>query len=182
MLELTFAVLLLFSTVVVHEAGHWMLLNRYGVRVLCVGLGLGPDIVKLGKLRVGMLPIGASVTPDPIAFAALTARQRLWVSLAGPWMSAMYATALLAASLAVTPGSAAQHALVLLSNLNWLLAGINLLPVPPLDGFRALEYWRESTGRPLSAKVRSVAYRLGNGLVFGVGFAAIGCILGRSYL
>lgn len=182
MLELVFALLLLLSTVVVHEAGHWMLLRRYGVRILSVSLGLGPDLVKAGRFKVGMLPIGASVTPDPVAFAALAPWQRVWVALAGPWMSAMYATALLAASLVIAPNAPAHHGLVLLSNLNWLLAGLNLLPVPPLDGFRALEYWLEATGSPLSNRVQQAAYRLGNGLVFGFGFAAIGAVLARNYL
>ena len=180
MLELVLAGLLLFSSVLLHEAGHWMLLRRYGVDVVRIGLGLGPDLLRIGKFRVGMLPIGASVTPNPAQFEALSPARRLWVALAGPWMSAMYATALLVAALALPAGHARQG-LVLLSNLNWLLAGVNLLPIPPLDGFRALEYWLELRRTPLSNRVRNVAYRLGNGLVFGFGFAAIGLALGRGY-
>lgn len=182
MLELILASLLVASSVVVHEAGHWMLLRRFGVRIVSVGLGLGPDLARIGRLRVGMLPIGASVTPDARQFEALSPGQRLWVALAGPWLSAMYAVALLMSALALPEDLPAHRALALLSNLNWLLAGLNLLPIPPLDGFRALEYWLELTGRPLSLRLRNYAYRLGNGLVFGFGFAAVGMVLAREYL
>lgn len=163
------AVFLLLSTLVFHEMGHWVALRRYGVRVQEFWFGLGPMIARIGPLRVGMLPIGGAVVPHYESYRALSARQRMNVALAGPAASVLYGAALAAAALAGlnTPG---MVGLLMLAGFNFFLAGLNILPVPPLDGFQALAAWRESVGRPFQPKTLGWAFRLGNGMVYGIGF------------
>lgn len=166
------AILLLLSALVIHEMGHWAVLRRYGVGVREFWLGLGPVIAHIGPLRVGMLPIGGAVVPHPESYFALSARQRMHVALAGPAASALYGAALAAAALAglEAPG---MVGLLMLAGLNFFLAGLNILPIPPLDGFQAWAAWRESVGRPFRPATMGWAFRLGNGVVYGIGFLVL---------
>jgi len=180
MLELGFIMLLgavlALTPLVFHEMGHWVALRRFNVPVTEYWMGLGPVLLRLGKLRVGMLPIGGAVVPHAEQYAALSAKEKLIVTLAGPFASLLYAVV----SLGVwylersMPGS---DALWLIGTLNLLLAGLNMIPVPPLDGFQAWVQFRELQGRPLSALTLGRAYRFGNGLVYGVGFFVLGLAL-----
>lgn len=180
MLELGFIMLLgavlALTPLVFHEMGHWVALRRFQVPVTEYWMGLGPLLFRWGKLRVGMLPIGGAVVPNPPLYSKLSARQKLIVALAGPSASLLYA----AVSLLVwyqarsMPGA---DSLWLIGMLNLLLAGLNMVPVPPLDGFQAWVQWREIQGRPFSASTLGRAYRIGNGLVYGIGFFVLGLAL-----
>ena len=175
-LDLAIAVFLTLSPLVLHEMGHWMVLRRYGVEVREVWLGLGPKLYEAGWLRFGMLPIGGAVVPDPAAYAALAPMQRVWVALAGPLTSLAYGVVLLGIWLAA-PDVVGVSALKLIAQLNFALALANIVPIPPLDGFHALSEWLAHRGRPLSPRTLNVATRLGNGMVYGIGFAILGTAL-----
>ena len=163
------AVGLLLSALMFHETGHWAALKRYRVDVREFWFGLGPMIARIGPLRVGLLPIGGAVVPHHESYRALSARQRMHVALAGPAASVVYGAALAVAALAGldTPG---MTGLLMLAGFNFFLAGLNILPVPPLDGFQALAAWREMVGKPFAPRTLGWAFRLGNGVVYGVGF------------
>lgn len=156
-----------------HEVGHWVVLRRLGVPVAEYWLGLGPMLFKLGRFRVGMLPIGGAVVPEPAPYAKLTAPQKMAVALAGPIASLWYAGIALCVWW-VNQELAGAQGLWLVSMLSMVLAGVNLLPIPPLDGYQAYVNWREIQGRPLSALWLNRAERLGSGLVYGVGFWVLG--------
>jgi membrane-associated protease RseP (regulator of RpoE activity) len=149
--------------------GHWVVLTRLKVPVLEWWAGLGPAICRIGRFRIGMLPIGACVYPEPQRYAALTPRQRMAVALGGPIGSAVYGLALLAASSRVEV-PVGQQGLEALAVANFAIALFNLLPIPPMDGFHLLESLLEHVRRPLSDKAKAASYRLGNGLVYGLGF------------
>lgn len=173
---LTLAITLLLSPLLIHELGHWALLRRNGVPVTEAWIGLGPVILRLGRLRVGLLPIGAAVLPEPQAFDRIAPLTKVWVALAGPIASFAYGVALLAMALAL-PGTADHSTaklLIPIASLSFFLGGLNLVPVPPLDGFQAYRYWREHKLQPFPEKVQSLATRFGNGLVYGIGFFALG--------
>ncbi len=180
MLELSFIIFLgaalALTPLVFHEMGHWVALHRRRVPVVEYWLGLGPVLFRWKKLRVGMLPIGGAVVPEPERYAALSAADKLTVALAGPAASLLYALVAMVVWYVdrTLPGA---QALWLIAMLNLLLAGVNMLPVPPLDGFQALVQWQELRGKPFSATTLSRAYRLGNGLVYGVGFFVLGLAL-----
>lgn len=145
----------LVVSVVLHEVAH-----------AAVALGFGDDTARrAGRLSLNpvrhvdpfgtvLLPLLLAVTsgtvfgwarPVPVDTARLR-RPRdhaLLVSLAGPAVNV--ALALLAAELlrAVAPGSApddlAVQASAALGVVNVVLAGFNLLPIPPLDGSAVVE-------------------------------------------
>lgn len=176
--NVTMALFLVITPLILHEMGHWAVLRRYGVGVTEHWLGLGPVLFRLGKVRVGMLPIGAAVVPDEAGFAKLSPRQRMNVALAGPAVSFLYG----AAGLLVwwfNRSSSFEDGLFQIAMLNFLLAGVNLLPIPPLDGFQALAAWLEHRKTPMSSQRMALAQRLGNGLVYGIGFFVIGLALVR---
>ena len=176
-MELVLALFLVMSPLVFHEMGHWVALNRLKVPVEEFWLGLGPQILRVGRARVGMLPIGGAVVPGAAAYAALHPRQRMAVCLAGPLASVLYGLVLVAvwAWAADAPGASGLFGI---AGLNFFLAAVNIVPVPPLDGFGALAAWKEAQGRPFAPSTLNLAYRLGNGMVYGIGF----CILGLALL
>lgn len=175
---LFFGLFLAVAPLVFHEMGHWAVLSRYGVPVTEYWLGLGPVLFRWKKFRIGMLPIGGAVVPDSTQYAALAPGQRMAVALAGPAASALYGLVALAGWYFFQNGKHTE-VLYLIAMCNFALAGLNLLPVPPLDGFQALCSWLEMDNRPLSQRALGWAYRAGNGLVYGVGFMLLGLALLR---
>lgn len=179
---LSLAILLLvaclyaLTPLIFHEMGHWVVLKRYGVPVQEYWLGLGPAFMHLKKLRVGMLPIGGAVVPEPDKYATLSDKQKFWVAAGGPLASVIYGVAAMGLYLALahTPGAEILRSIAL---LNFVLAGINALPIPPLDGFQVLAHWRASKGNPIPPTVLGYAHRVGNGLVYGIGFMILGSVL-----
>lgn len=116
----------IFACVVLHEFGHTLMAERYGIRTLDITL-----LPISGIARLERLP------DDP--------REELRVALAGPAMNLAIAAGLLVWSRifqAVAPSSEVVMVGVrLLSDLMWInigLAAFNMLPAFPLDGGRAL--------------------------------------------
>ncbi len=177
-MALLLSILLVLSPLVVHEMGHWAVLHRYRVPVIQYWLGLGPALLHLGSLRIGMLPIGGAVVPEPQAWGALAPRSKMWVALAGPLLSLAYALVLLGAWY-LLPVAHGWDALLGVAGLSAFIAVVNLVPVPPLDGFQALAAWREDRGVPFSARTMHVAHRLGAGMVYGVGFFVLAKVFFR---
>ena len=175
---LLFSILLVLSPLVVHEMGHWAVLHRYRVPVIQYWLGLGPALLHVGQLRIGMLPIGGAVVPEPQAWAQLEARSKMWVALAGPLLSFAYALVLLGAW-SLLPAARGWDALLGVAGLSAFIGAVNLVPIPPLDGFQALAAWRESSGRPFSERTMGLANRLGAGMVYGVGFFVLAKVFFR---
>lgn len=175
-LIMTLAVLLVLSPLLVHEAGHWALLTRYKVPVVEYWAGLGPVILRFGRLNIGMLPIGGAVVPEPVAYSKLSPKQQLLVALAGPFASFCFGVVLhlVAAYSTSSPSVTALHQL---ANLNFFLAAVNLLPIPPLDGFHAYLSYLRMRGVSLTSQRMEYFSRVGNGLIFGVGFWVVGWAL-----
>lgn len=170
------SVFLVATPLLFHEVGHWVALTRYKVPTVQFWCGLGPVIFRYKRLNIGLLPIGGAIVPEPARFERLRPWQRLIVALSGPFASFLYG-AILWCSALLAQDSNAHGILLQLSYLNFILAGVNLLPIPPLDGFHALVSYREMTARPMSVKTKDITYRLGNGLLYGVGFLVVGWFL-----
>lgn len=172
------AALLALTPLIFHEVGHWVALRRLDVEVKEYWLGLGPAVLKWGRLRVGLLPIGGAVVPDPLPYAALTHKERMQVALAGPAASLLYGVIALLVFYG-SVGLQGVQGLKSIAMLNFLLAAVNLVPIPPLDGFQALSSWMEHRKTPFSNSTLNITARLGNGLVYGVGFFVLGMTLIR---
>lgn len=116
----------IFACVVLHEFGHALMAERYGIRTLDITL-----------LPIGGIARLEGLPNDP--------RKELRVALAGPAVNVAIAAALMISSslfqVAAPSSEAVTVGVRLLSNLMWInigLAAFNMLPAFPLDGGRAL--------------------------------------------
>jgi Zn-dependent protease len=165
---------MLTACVVLHELGHGIMARRFGVGVR--------DIV--------LLPIGGMARLEASAEPAASAR--IAIALAGPTVNGALAAAVLPLLWFVSGArDAGPSALfrewghlspagfvgaVVVANL--ALAGLNLLPVVPLDGGLALRAAVErAVGRPGAARVMAVI-----GMAAGAGLAVAGLILTTWWL
>lgn len=164
-----FAIFLLLSPLLFHEMGHWVVLHRYKVPVKQFWFGLGPLILKIKHLHIGMLPIGGAVVPDETLYNRLSPQQKMNVALGGPIASLIYGLALLGATQLGAP-KAGVLGLELLAYLNFVFAFFNLIPIPPLDGFHVLSAWYDKKGASFPSWIHHLAHRVGNGFMYGLGF------------
>jgi Zn-dependent protease/CBS domain-containing protein len=118
-------VMALFGCVVLHELGHALVAQRYGIRTRSITL----------------YPIGGIASLETLP----RPRQELWIALAGPAVNVVIAGALYAA-LRLT-GQPAHFTLIIdskagfmtqLMSANLILAVFNMLPAFPMDGGRVL--------------------------------------------
>ncbi len=148
----------LFSSVLLHEAGHALMARRYGI----------------GTQEIVMLPIGglARLERQP------KAGEEFWVAFAGPLVNFFLGLALLGAAYWTGGGVAVGHWLEaadtnIVSRLavaNLVLALFNLLPAFPMDGGRVL--------RSLLAERRSFEHATRITARIGTGIAALMALLG----
>lgn len=168
------AIFILLTPILFHEVGHWLFLKKSKVPVKEVWLGLGPVILNCKKLKIGMLPLGAAVVPCPIQFEKISPMEKIKIALAGPAFSLLYALICLIIWFFNINEDYAFKGFLWLAWLNVVIAFLNLLPIPPLDGFRAVVHYREHVNKPINEKTLSMAYRAGNGFLYGVGFFVLG--------
>ncbi len=163
------ALLFFLSPLIIHELGHWMALRRYRIPVREVGLGFGPRIFRYRRFSVRLLLIGAFVLPEPGPFQAAAPAERLWVALAGPAANFLYAGVLMLAGLLQGAGTPAARGLLAVAALNWALGWLNLIPIPPLDGWVVLESSLRMMGFTPSERWVHWTRRIGSALLYGIG-------------
>jgi len=161
-LEVTAALALLVSVLLIHELGHWCFLRYFQIPIREVGFGFGPNLGRIHNVVLRLIPLGAYVSPDPEKWTAASARQRLVVALAGPLANLTYAGSL------QWFGSPVDPLLDLLIKFNLLVAALNMLPVPPLDGWEALTSLSTLGGYPPSQQAQYWSVRIGNGFIWGL--------------
>ena len=132
LLILLAAVWLVFSSsFLAHELGHACAARCLGYQAGRVEIGFGPGI-RLRNVTFRGIPIQAAVQilGNPTGWRASA------IALAGPVASLLLGSALLL--LGAAPGL--LHGLLQgIGGLNVAIGLFNLLPVPPLDGWRAIE-------------------------------------------
>lgn len=142
--------LCMLSAAAVHEAGHLLLLSHFGVSVQCIRLCFSGAVIDAPKV------------------ARLSYGKELLVTLGGIGSNVLAAlfSAAVARYFAFSP-------LYVFSGANALLAIYNLLPVPPLDGARALWLVAAYFLSPMSADTISAAV----GLLVSAALLALGLYL-----
>jgi membrane-associated protease RseP (regulator of RpoE activity) len=164
----------------VHELGHLLAARHYGVKVLSLSVGFGPQLISftdnLGtswKLRA--IPIGGSCVIDDNSklknspaekranskFRLRNLQQRAVILAAGPIFNLAFAAsiALLATIMCRTcglyyreVGSLGAAIARLMAEFSVAIALFNLLPFMPLDGGRlCLTAFEAGIGRPMSS-------------------------------
>lgn len=129
-------------SICIHEASHARMAVRFGDSTPAEFIPLNP-VKQMGWLSMGLLCfIGIAWGKVPINPSAFTHRKELALTyLAGPLsnlgLCAVFALVAQTARLWEAPNM--QQAFVYGSQINGALCLLNLLPVPPLDGFGTLE-------------------------------------------
>lgn len=147
-----------FACVVLHELGHSVVAQRFGIRVAEIVLYPIGGVARMEKL------------PKP--------HQELWIALAGPAVNVVIAAALFMAlklSGKLVPwdrmSPAAGHWVQYLLLLNISLALFNLIPAFPMDGGRVL---RAILGMRMGEyRATQIAASIGQLLAFVFGFFAL---------
>ncbi len=145
----------LFTSVLLHEAGHALVARRFGI----------------GTVEIVMLPLGGLARLERQPKPA----EEFWVSLAGPLVNfvlgaAMIATAMLrgdAVRLEDWTKATDANLLSRLAVANLVLALFNLLPAFPMDGGRVVRSLLAAS-RPIEDATR-IAARIGTAIAACVG-------------
>lgn len=160
-------IMLFLSPLFIHELGHWVALKLYRIPILETGIGFGPRLFRIKGFAVRPILFGAYVIPVPETFRASGSYKRLVAAVAGPAANFLYA-AILMLVVAARHGQYGNTGLLAVAVLSAALGVINLIPVPPLDGWVILENFLDIMGKPLSPTASDMARRLGSGLVYGL--------------
>jgi Zn-dependent protease len=163
MILIIFAVLmtlaLFVGSLLAHELGHAL-----AVRVLAgpgaveeISAG-SPAIFRWGLLRIGILPTWGYVRFD---LSRVSPADRRLVAVAGPLASVGLAAAFGVGATMLPMDAGWRQAFLAMSAANFCLAGFNLLPIPPLDGWAILETWLH-----IDQKRSELLRRIGAGVVF----------------
>lgn len=150
----------------IHELGHYIFIKRFGINILSYGIGFGPTIKSFGKFHIKLLPIGAYIEPENLN--NIEPAKRFYIAMAGPLISIVYSVFLMLISFYYK-----NYGLDMLALFNFYFALFNLIPVPPLDGWVMLQSFMEHIKMPLSPSAQRVANRVGNGVMWGLGFFII---------
>lgn len=132
---------MLLLSMLAHELGHATVADALGDPTPAAygRLSLNP-LRHLSPLWSGLVPlvvfmatqgawIAGAMKPMPIGYKRLSTSKRIRIAIAGPALNVFLGCTLYL----LWPEA---------SRLNFLLAGVNLLPIPPLDGWRIVEALR----------------------------------------
>jgi membrane-associated protease RseP (regulator of RpoE activity) len=145
-----------------HEAGHYWAFRHYGWSVKTVSVGFGPGI-RLWTSRDGtawklsLFLFGGYCMPVAgDAEDRMSPRQGAVVAFAGPAANLALAVIYALIPTDIWAGSATW------AHLNFLIAVLNLVPIPPLDGGRILySAIRKTFGDVRALTFKAIAYPLG---------------------
>lgn len=149
----------LFASIVLHELGHSLVAQRYGLPIRGITLFVFGGV--------------AEMTEEPAR-----PKVEIVMAIAGPIVSLVLAAAFtVAASVADSLGVAAPAVVVLgyLGSLNLLLALFNLVPAFPLDGGRVLRgvLWWSTGDFRRATRWASIGGMVFSGVLIAVGLASI---------
>lgn len=150
------AVLILAPIILLHELGHSVVAQHFGIRVIDITFWPFGGMARMSEI------------PEDARVEGL-------IAIAGPLVN--FALALLALPFALLPGPWSGLAFPFFA-MNLVLGGFNLLPAFPMDGGRVLRAWLGRGGDWLGATVRAVRVgRVVAVLMIVAGFASLNFVL-----
>ncbi len=129
----------------VHEYAHGRMAYRYGddtaKRMGRLTLNPFAHVSILGTIIMPILVGFGWAKPVPINLKSLSKKQVFWVAAAGPLTNMLFAFALAMAFhlFSLKVGTSLGNIVLLAVFLNLCFVTINLIPVPPLDGYRIVD-------------------------------------------
>lgn len=155
---------LFVGSILAHELGHaaavaW-LAGRGAVRKISAGSVI---VFRRGVFEIGLLPTWGLVEFDPERLGPI---DRRLVAAAGPVASAVTALGFLALGRSGWFDPGWTRAILTMGKANIALAWVNLLPIPPLDGWTIIETWLSAWGVRWSAGTLEAVRRYGAAFVF----------------
>lgn len=171
LLGIVIAGLMCTFLLVLHEYGHVYAMTRAGIKPDYVVIGW-PVVFKaeIGGLshHYGLLPVFGYVYSDELQHTS--SQKKAQVALAGPITSFLVGVFLLSLYFLLP-----QNQYLYMSGLGSLiLAGLNLVPLPPMDGWYIVKHWMEQRGIKLTSEVE---YKL---FVAGIAFIWLSVLLVSS--
>jgi membrane-associated protease RseP (regulator of RpoE activity) len=164
------AFLLLTTPLLFHELGHWFVLYRLKIPVAEFGFGFGPRLFQIRRFCWRAFPLGAYVAPERESYLAASPESRLRVALGGPVANFGYAAALGITVVSAAPALPGRIGLLDLAALNLAVGFINLIPVPPLDGWAVFQSVAEMIrGERLAVSWERQTMLLQAALIYGFG-------------
>jgi len=159
---IVFAIELFLLSLLIHELGHAaairITMGRNKIQEIRVGSW---TIVRKGLFKIGVLPTWGYVM---FAEDQATPEIRRIIAVAGPVASALAAALFeLLSILEKSPHWAMVMHTMALANL--AICGFNLIPVPPLDGWKVIETYLPTFGIHLSKRQRATMYQWGSVIV-----------------
>ncbi|MBK4737888.1 M50 family metallopeptidase [Noviherbaspirillum pedocola] len=141
---------------VIHEYGHAWAMRRLGMRVDRIVIGTGPVLFRTGEDEFRLLPlIGMAISKD---YAKASLEARAVAAAAGPAASLLLGLFLLLAYWLMP-----AWATLIAAKASLLLAAINLIPLPPFDGFTIVEASLARRGLRIDEGQRRQLFAIGIG-------------------
>lgn len=140
----------------IHEYGHAWVMRRLGMRVDRIVIGVGPLLFATAQEEIRLLPfLGMAISDD---YAKASLRDRAIAAAAGPAASILLGLFLLLANW-IMP----SWATLIAAKGSLLLAAINLIPLPPFDGFPIVEVFLDKHGLRIDEGQRRHLFTIGIG-------------------
>jgi membrane-associated protease RseP (regulator of RpoE activity) len=178
------------TVLLVHEVGHLLTARWYGIPVLGLSIGFGPELLGLTDRRgtrwsLAAIPLGAFVkipasrVLDTVLQKQKTSiaelRRRAAIFAAGPLANLLLACVIYGSSYlilgeaAVVPSPQFEPPTIVMSliaGFSMFVALFNLVPIPPLDGgFIALIGIEALTRKQIPEYVQSLLCKVGLGII-----------------
>lgn len=193
------SLIILFFSIVLHEVAHGLMAERHGdpTARMMGRITLNP-LVHIDPVGTILLPLIMIVFGSPFIFGWAKPipinprnlnnpkRDMMWIALAGPATNFVLSLFLaLIFRVLVRPGTIAETILFYGVTINLVLAFINLIPIPPLDGSRILSgllpdrynfrlAQLERYGFIILIPILFIVFRLFMPMILGISFRLIG--------
>jgi len=193
------SLIILFFSIVLHEVAHGLMAERHGdpTARMMGRITLNP-LVHIDPVGTILLPLIMIVFGSPFIFGWAKPvpinprnlnnpkRDMMWIALAGPATNFVLSLFLaLIFRVLVRPGTIAETILFYGVTINLVLAFINLIPIPPLDGSRILSgllpdrynfrlAQLERYGFIILIPILFIIFRLFMPMILGISFRLIG--------